>query len=59
MQIEDEKHGNRDTGLNMVCTQQRLLWCAHVHVRLPIKVWFCYLAILDVRITVRVAFKYL
>ena len=26
VQIEEEKHGNRDTGLNMVCTQYRLLW---------------------------------
>ena len=44
MQIEREKHGNRDTGLNMVCTQLRLLWLpgAQVHVQLPIKVWFCF-----------------
>ena len=55
VQIEGEKHGNMDTGLNMVCTQWRLLgllwlYAAHVHVRLR-----CGSAFLDVRITVRVA----
>ena len=55
--LEGLKHGNGNVGLNMI-------WCvrssgcygcygAHVHVQLPIKVWFCFP--LDVGITVRAA----
>ena len=45
VQIEEEKHGNEEVRLNMVCTQLRLskgCYGAQVHVQLSFKVWSCF-----------------
>ena len=52
--LEGWKHGNREVRLNMACTHGSGCYgCygAHVHVQLPIKVWFCFP--LDVGIMLR------
>ena len=42
MHLEGWKHGNRDK--NGLCSYSGCYGCygAHVHVQLPIKVWFCF-----------------